>query len=231
MWRVDLYVLARTWLAELSPDPAGPLFPTQPRPGERGWLEWLESRLDPRWRAGEWDSQTLLFTGDLASAQPLDPTMVKMLLARLGDAVSLRAADPQAVCESRGLQYNSAVRGLFRCTVPGCEGDLHCNGLCFRHEHIWRKKGTSEPARRQPAADAHTLCGRPVPGCVDRQFQQGHLPEVIGERVDAAVPGTGSCACRPNWISGCSPARCCVHARPAGTSRRPAWRGRSRNGP
>src|SRR5206468_1607307 len=45
---------------------------------------------------------------------PLDPTEVRILLARLGDAPSLREADPQVVCEGGGLQYNTATRGLFR---------------------------------------------------------------------------------------------------------------------
>lgn len=44
---------------------------------------------------------------------PLDPTQVRILLARLGAAGSLRHADPEAVCESGGMQYNSASRGLF----------------------------------------------------------------------------------------------------------------------
>jgi len=45
---------------------------------------------------------------------PLDPTELRILLTRLGGAASLRAADPQLVCESGGVQYNSAMRGLFR---------------------------------------------------------------------------------------------------------------------
>jgi integrase len=45
---------------------------------------------------------------------PLDPTEVRILLARLGDAASLREADPLVVCESGGMQYNAATRGLFR---------------------------------------------------------------------------------------------------------------------
>ena len=48
------------------------------------------------------------------SPPPLDPTEVRILLARLGDAASLREADPQVVCESGGTQYNSGTRGLFR---------------------------------------------------------------------------------------------------------------------
>jgi hypothetical protein len=45
---------------------------------------------------------------------PLDPTQVRILLARLGGSASLRQADPEAVCESGGMQYNAATRGLFR---------------------------------------------------------------------------------------------------------------------
>jgi hypothetical protein len=44
----------------------------------------------------------------------LDPTEVRILLTRLGEAGSLRDADPQAVCESGGTVYDTATRGLFR---------------------------------------------------------------------------------------------------------------------
>ena len=27
------------------------------------------------------------------------------------------------------------------CAVPDCEGELHCRGLCFRHERAWRRAG------------------------------------------------------------------------------------------
>ena len=39
------------------------------RPGDQGWVAWLRARLDPAWRPGEWDDETLLFTGDLNSAR------------------------------------------------------------------------------------------------------------------------------------------------------------------
>ncbi|MFI5068986.1 MAG: tyrosine-type recombinase/integrase, partial [Streptosporangiales bacterium] len=44
----------------------------------------------------------------------LDPTQVRILLARLAGTPSLREADPQIACEAGGVQYNSAARGLFR---------------------------------------------------------------------------------------------------------------------
>jgi integrase len=44
---------------------------------------------------------------------PLEPTQVRILISRLTGADSLRDADPQAVCESGGVQYNDSIRGLF----------------------------------------------------------------------------------------------------------------------
>ncbi len=32
--------------------------------GDQGWAGWPRTRLDPVWRAGEWDGETLLFSGD-----------------------------------------------------------------------------------------------------------------------------------------------------------------------
>lgn len=46
--------------------------------------------------------------------RPLDPTQVRILLSRLAGATSLRGADPEAICESGGMQYNSATSALFR---------------------------------------------------------------------------------------------------------------------
>jgi hypothetical protein len=48
------------------------------------------------------------------SPPPMDPTQVRILLARLTGIGSLRDADPQTVCESGGTVYNSATTGLFR---------------------------------------------------------------------------------------------------------------------
>ncbi len=45
---------------------------------------------------------------------PLDPAQVRILLVRLAGAPSVRHADPAVVCETGGVQYNSATRGLFR---------------------------------------------------------------------------------------------------------------------
>ena len=44
---------------------------------------------------------------------PLNPLQVGILVRRLEGPSSLRRADPEAVCEAGGVQYNSIIRGLF----------------------------------------------------------------------------------------------------------------------
>lgn len=45
---------------------------------------------------------------------PLDPVQVSVLIRRLEGSGSVRRADPERVCESGGVLYNSITRGLFR---------------------------------------------------------------------------------------------------------------------
>jgi integrase len=45
---------------------------------------------------------------------PLDPLQVRILISRLEGTPSVRRADPETVCESGGVQYNSEIKGLFR---------------------------------------------------------------------------------------------------------------------
>jgi integrase len=183
------------------------------QPDQAGWREWLRARLDPAWRAGEWDSQTLLFTGDLASARtaawpcrtPGCPTATRRpsgrcdgcrrarISAGIGGWADFDAAPPPRV--TRPLR-----RG--RCSVPGCQGDLHCSGLCFRHERLWGK------SRRGPVA-AFIARARPlaragdcrVPGCDrehisrrglcrfhDTRLQRQHRTMALsGEELDAWI--------------------------------------------
>ena len=44
----------------------------------------------------------------------LDPLQVRILISRLDGASSVRRADPEAVCESGGVQYNGTIKGFFR---------------------------------------------------------------------------------------------------------------------
>jgi integrase len=126
----------------------------QERLGEHEWPEWLRARLDPAWRAGEWDSEALLFTGDLGSARtaawpcrtPGCTTATRRPSGRCDGCRRARVSAGLPWAEFDSAPPPRATRPLRRgrCAVPGCEGDLHCAGLCFRHERCWGKD-RSEP--------------------------------------------------------------------------------------
>ena len=158
---------------------AAPARARRERPGGAGWLEWLLARLDPAWRAGEWDGGRLLFTGDLASARtaawacrtPRCPTATRRPSGRCDGCRRARVSTGLTWAEFDSAPPPRATRPLHRgrCAVPGCEGDLHCAGLCFRHERSWGKN-RSEPvqafiARASPLARS---AGCRVAGC-DRE--------------------------------------------------------------
>lgn len=124
---------------------------------EREWLGWLQARLDPAWRPGEWDQARWLFTGDLDS----DRTAAwACCTPGCGCATphhhrrcdSCRRARSQVGVGWEKFDATPALRPRHPtrprrpgvCSVPGCESEQHCDGLCFRHERSWRKD-TSEP--------------------------------------------------------------------------------------
>ena len=150
----------------------------QERLGEDGWLEWLQARMDRAWRAGEWDSEASLFTGDLESPRtaawpcrtPGCPTATRRTSGRCDGCRRARVSAGTSWAEFDSAPPPRVTRPLQRgrCSVPGCEGDLHCAGLCFRHERAWGKDRT-EPAaafiaRARPLACAGDCrvagCGR-----------------------------------------------------------------------
>ncbi|MGH3629316.1 MAG: tyrosine-type recombinase/integrase, partial [Sciscionella sp.] len=131
---------------------------------EAGWLQWLRARLNPAWRPGEWDEQTLLFTGDLESARtaawacrtPGCPTATRRPSGRCDGCRRARVTAGIGWAAFDAAPPPRARRPLARdrCSVPGCAGDRHCRGLCYRHERAWGKN-RSEPvaaftARAQP---------------------------------------------------------------------------------
>jgi len=164
------------------------------RTDEPGWLEWLRARLDPTWRGGEWDGEILLFTGDLDSARtaawpcrtPDCPTATRRPSGRCDGCRRARVstglcwADFDAAPPARGTR--PLQRGA--CSVPGCEGDRHCAGLCFRHERVWGKDRT-EPvavfiARARPLARAEQCR---VAGCDRERISRRGLCHFHGQRL------------------------------------------------
>lgn len=113
------------------------------------WLEWLHEHLDRAWRPGEWDGEALLFTGDLQSARtaawpcrtPGCPTGTRRPSGRCDGCRRARVSAGLTWAEFDAAPPPRATRPLQRgrCSVPDCEGDLHCAGLCFRHERAWGK--------------------------------------------------------------------------------------------
>jgi len=118
---------------------------------DAGWLQWLSAHTDAGWRPGEWDGSLWLFTGDLDSDRtaawrcrtPGCPTAARGFNGRCSSCRRARAA--AGVCEEefdrapRRRPTRPVARG--GCVVPDCGGELHCRGLCFRHERAWRKAG------------------------------------------------------------------------------------------
>ena len=116
-----------------------------------GWLEWLVSRVDDRWRPGEWDPALWLFTGDLDSDRtaawlcgtPGCDTATNRHNGRCDsckrDQADRGLSGDAFDAEPRRRRTRAVARGA--CSVPGCDGDLVCRGLCFRHERAWRRTG------------------------------------------------------------------------------------------
>jgi integrase len=88
---------------------------------------------------------------------PLDPTEVRILLARLGGAASLRGIDPHVICETGGTQYNATTRGLLRDLLRHLDQAwAHHAGTDPFAGDVWRVPLLGlhvNSSRRWPAAD------------------------------------------------------------------------------
>ena len=183
------------------------------RPDEPGWLEWLRARLDPAWRGGEWDGQTLLFTGDLDSARtaawpcrtPGCPTATRRPSGRCDGCRRARVSADLCWADFDAAPPARATRPLQRglCSVPGCEGDLHCDGLCYRHERTWGKDRT-EPvavfiARARPLARA-AECR--VAGCERESISRRRLCRFHANRLHRRRLATLSGDELAAWVAG-----------------------------
>ena len=179
-----------------------------------GWLEWLRAGLDAAWRPGEWDSGMLLFTGDLASPRtaawpcrtPRCPTATRRPSGRCDGCRRARAEAGIGWEEFDASPPARVRRPLLpgRCTVPGCEGDLHCSGLCFRHERSWGKN-RSEPvaafiARARPLrrADDCRVAGCDRENVTGRGLCRFHGQRLLRAHAAGALTGEQLAA----WIAG-----------------------------
>jgi len=126
-----------------------------PSAGGAAWLDWLRTHLDPVWRPGEWDGAAKLFTGDLHSDRtaawpcrtPGCPTATRHHHGRCDGCRRARTGAGLSWEDYDADPPRHPLRPLLpvgRCAVPGCESDLHCSGLCYRHEHAWRRPGSTE---------------------------------------------------------------------------------------
>lgn len=143
-----------------------------------GWLEWLAARIETGWRPDEWDGSLWLFTGNLDSERtaawrcrtPGCPTPARSFNGRCLSCRRSRSTAGLSDEEFDRAPLRRPTRPVARgvCTVPGCERELDCRGLCRRHAHDWRKAGggpveefiaAAQPLRRR-APCLVASCGR-----------------------------------------------------------------------
>lgn len=151
---------------------------------ETGWLEWLTAHVDVAWRPGEWDQSLWLFTGDLGSDRtaawpcrtPGCPSATRQFNGRCTACRRARVAAALSEEEFDRAPRRPPARPVTRgaCAVAGCQGELHSNGLCFRHERVWRKGDKPIEgfvAHAQPLMRAEACL---VPGCGrERVYRRG----------------------------------------------------------
>ena len=129
--------------------PAGAFDGVPARHVESGWGQWLATRLDPDWRAEEWDERLQLFTGDLnnprtaawACRTPGCESATRYHHRRCNNCrLSRRRLEISwEQFDATPPRRRTRPSGRGACAVPGCGGERHCAGLCFRHERSWRK--------------------------------------------------------------------------------------------
>ncbi|MFF3748058.1 tyrosine-type recombinase/integrase [Streptomyces kronopolitis] len=119
-----------------------------------GWSVWLREQVTGGWREGEWDAQTLVFTGDVEHP--------RTVVYRCGTAACDALARAKSLCTTcakaqrvSGLSMKE-FKAVFvpvrdrtmtgvqaRCRVEGCPRDSSLWGLCsshasLRHKHLER---------------------------------------------------------------------------------------------
>ncbi len=165
------------------------------RTSAAGWLGWLGDHTDSAWRVGEWDQATLLFTGDLASLRtaawpcqtPGCPTATRYHHRRCETCRRTRAGLGVDWGEFDAAPPSRRIRPLQpsgQCAVPDCRSEVHCRGMCFRHERAWRGAGKLPVAEFVAAARPFDRGGDcAVAGCVRERVTRAGLCRSHGQRL------------------------------------------------
>lgn len=179
---------------------------------DAGWLEWLSAHIETAWRPDEWDGALWLFTGDLDSERtaawrcrtPGCPTPARSYNGRcFGCRHSLSKAgvsEEEFDRQPRRRSTRPVARGV--CTVPGCECELDCRGLCRRHALDWRKAGGGPV--EEFIASAQPLHRRPpclVAGCAREGVARHGLCKYHGIRLYRGRSGSLSREELAAWVA------------------------------
>lgn len=122
------------------------------------WAEWLENQLDLKWRAGEWDSRALLFTGDpdnestgvywCATVACETPTRTQSMCTECTRALRVSGLSREEFIATHNPSYQMRKAGHAkkRCKVRNdqsqCGRPARARGLCYPHYGSWRHAST-----------------------------------------------------------------------------------------
>ncbi|MFE5770557.1 tyrosine-type recombinase/integrase [Streptomyces sp. NPDC056485] len=178
--------------AVLAAEPLAPVVPLD----STAWMSWLQARVDPLWRPGEWSQQDWFFDGDVdnprtaasrcltASCWTLMPSRnlfcrhcldahKASLLSREEFAASYKR--PRRIRTQRGSDREPCV--LAR-TSGRCERPAHSGGLCRTHYSRWRRRPDQQVSVEEWLATttAEPLQAKPtcvVRGCANQRVISG----------------------------------------------------------
>ncbi|MBB5939511.1 tyrosine-type recombinase/integrase [Streptomyces zagrosensis] len=140
------------------------------------WSAWLREQVTGGWREGEWDAQTLMFTGDVGHP--------RTVVYRCGTAACEALARAKSLCTScakaqrvSGLSMKEfkavfvpvrdrTMTGVHdRCRVGGCPREKSLWGLCSSHASLRQKHLERDPHSALEVWVTGQKPYRPVAGC------------------------------------------------------------------
>nr|WP_203691580.1 tyrosine-type recombinase/integrase [Streptomyces sp. SID12488] len=141
-----------------------------------GWTVWLREQVAEGWRPGEWDADTLVFTGDVENP--------RTVVFRCGTAACDALASTKSLCsgcakaqKAGGLSMKDfkathvPVRDRTMtgrqalCRVQDCPRESNLWGLCSAHASLRHKDLDRNPSSSLEAWVALQRAYDPVPGC------------------------------------------------------------------